>query len=404
MHLQNYVASKGNVRHLEAAHSKALDALSLENSLDIEIRAAVIAVSAGYISTSKASDSISMRDDSPRPCKIEHSSCQRQRGARRLPLFTLTHKNCVTFADVPCQLHRYTSNDTSPRRPRHAPQTESPSDAKHFTVNGTLVNITNTLAPLWADPSRAATPDGRKALSFLLNVVSSVCVLPPEKEPVLPHLDKRLLPALGALCSAEQELRLVYPKLARIAVKAMLEEKTIRGLLKLADEVDVDVETCSSKAEMVEALLDSGKSLVTRPATASTTLLLKNASVETPVDPEMPATSPQPDAPNTGEAVPEFVSSTPSNSQKISTVHPGKPGTAPPPECASNREALSAFFESTHGPSWKNSTAWGTSAPLGEWHGVTVDDAGRVVKLALQNNKLTGAHPSMSSKCLVRCN
>ncbi len=41
---------------------------------------------------------------------------------------------------------------------------------------------------------------------------------------------------------------------------------------------------------------------------------------------------------------------------------------------------------------WLNSRNWGTSAPLGEWHGVTVKDD-RVVELALAKNNLVGEIP-----------
>ncbi|CAM9215528.1 unnamed protein product, partial [Ectocarpus sp. 12 AP-2014] len=67
-----------------------------------------------------------------------------------------------------------------------ASKTDSPLEAKQFTVNGTLVNIVDVLAPLWIDSSRAATADASKVLAFLLNLVSCVCALPPMAEPVLP--------------------------------------------------------------------------------------------------------------------------------------------------------------------------------------------------------------------------
>jgi len=48
------------------------------------------------------------------------------------------------------------------------------------------------------------------------------------------------------------------------------------------------------------------------------------------------------------------------------------------------------FFKSASSVGWKKSTGWGTSRPLGEWHGVAVDPEGRVVKLDLHDNNLTG--------------
>ena len=45
---------------------------------------------------------------------------------------------------------------------------------------------------------------------------------------------------------------------------------------------------------------------------------------------------------------------------------------------ASDRSALEALYDTTGGASWTNSTNWKTSAPLGDWYGVTTDASGRV--------------------------
>ena len=60
----------------------------------------------------------------------------------------------------------------------------------------------------------------------------------------------------------------------------------------------------------------------------------------------------------------------------------------------SDREVLEVFYDSTGGASWTNSTNWKTSAPLGEWFGVTTDAAGRVTGLVLSGNGLTGLIPA----------
>ena len=59
----------------------------------------------------------------------------------------------------------------------------------------------------------------------------------------------------------------------------------------------------------------------------------------------------------------------------------------------SDREVLEVFYDSTGGAGWPNRTNWKTSAPLGEWHGVTTDTAGRVTGLSLRDNGLTGLIP-----------
>lgn len=223
-------------------------------------------------------------------------------------------------------------------------QVDSPSEAKHFTVNGTLPNIVKHFAPLWAVPSAAATADGKQVLSFLLNLVACVRVLPPESTPVFPKLDKRLLPAFGTMCAADPELRGMYPVVAGVAVTAMLEAKTMKGLFHLVDKVGVDIDNCTSKDAVVQTLLSSGKSLV--PSS------VMNARVTPPA-----------------QAAPA----------------------APVRDAATDRGVLVEFFNDTGGQSWKNNTGWGTSAPLGEWYGVTVDGQDRVVKLTLQKNNLKGA-------------
>ena len=64
-------------------------------------------------------------------------------------------------------------------------------------------------------------------------------------------------------------------------------------------------------------------------------------------------------------------------------------------ECGplSERYILEALYHSTGGPDWRHNENWLTDAPLGEWHGVDVDDQGRVVVLHLFANGLTGRLP-----------
>ncbi len=61
---------------------------------------------------------------------------------------------------------------------------------------------------------------------------------------------------------------------------------------------------------------------------------------------------------------------------------------------ASDRAALEALYDATGGASWTNSASWKTSAPLGDWYGVTTDASGRVTKLELADNGLTGSIPT----------
>lgn len=208
-------------------------------------------------------------------------------------------------------------------------QTESPSEAKSFTVDGTLANIVKKLAPFWVDPAVLATPDGKRVTSMLLSLVSSVCVFPPESEPVLPRLDQRLLRAFGTLCESEPELYRKYPEVGGVSTTAVLEGKSLLDLCLLARDHDVDISRCD-KTEVVRTLVASGTSL---------------SSALVPMT-------------------------------RIATM---------------DRAALMELFTATDGSSWKNKQGWGTTDDIGTWHGVTVeDDGGRVVKLDLSDNNLKG--------------
>ncbi len=55
--------------------------------------------------------------------------------------------------------------------------------------------------------------------------------------------------------------------------------------------------------------------------------------------------------------------------------------------------ALRALYEAIDGDDWRNNDGWLSDAPIGEWHGVTADDNGRVVSLKLIDNRLRGVLP-----------
>ncbi|MDE0072391.1 MAG: hypothetical protein OXR82_07855 [Gammaproteobacteria bacterium] len=58
-----------------------------------------------------------------------------------------------------------------------------------------------------------------------------------------------------------------------------------------------------------------------------------------------------------------------------------------------DREILEIFYHATDGPNWANSTNWLTDAPLGEWYGVKTDEQGRVQRLRIGWNNLSGSIP-----------
>ena len=77
--------------------------------------------------------------------------------------------------------------------------------------------------------------------------------------------------------------------------------------------------------------------------------------------------------------------------------------TIPTPDCsaapeitspATDRAALVALYNATDGANWTENTNWLSNEPLGEWHGVTTEEDGRVTELNLRENNLTGDIPS----------
>ena len=60
------------------------------------------------------------------------------------------------------------------------------------------------------------------------------------------------------------------------------------------------------------------------------------------------------------------------------------------PSGLTEREALVALYEATGGPNWTNNSNWLSDKPLSDWHGVIVNNAGRVIALNLPRNGLTG--------------
>ena len=67
---------------------------------------------------------------------------------------------------------------------------------------------------------------------------------------------------------------------------------------------------------------------------------------------------------------------------------PGRPDEDP-----SDRAALMALYDATNGNNWADSTNWGTDEAFYHWHGVTTSHGGRVVRLNLNSNNLTGPVP-----------
>ena len=58
-----------------------------------------------------------------------------------------------------------------------------------------------------------------------------------------------------------------------------------------------------------------------------------------------------------------------------------------------DRDVLVTLYHATNGPNWQNNENWLSDVPIGSWHGVTTDRSGRVTKLFLASNRLSGLIP-----------
>ena len=66
----------------------------------------------------------------------------------------------------------------------------------------------------------------------------------------------------------------------------------------------------------------------------------------------------------------------------------------PSPSHAGDRAGLVALYNATGGDNWTNNTNWMSTRPIGEWFGVTTDGGGRVTRIHLEDNNLSGVIPT----------
>ena len=119
---------------------------------------------------------------------------------------------------------------------------------------------------------------------------------------------------------------------------------------------------------------------------------------------DTPATSPPPttEAPTPSITAAPTPAPTPDRADGASTqptatvtatATPSGDGAASVSVADMDRAALEALYDSTGGADWLTTTNWLTDAPLGDWHGVTIDEEGRVTALELPGNGLARSIP-----------
>lgn len=125
----------------------------------------------------------------------------------------------------------------------------------------------------------------------------------------------------------------------------------------------MEIDSCETRAQIIQVLLESGKSLVPDAAPSKRHATPKKALVS--------------DAPPLSRDVKRRVQ-TPAFSVRSWESY--------------DKKALMVVFRSCGGSRWRNRVNWGTDEPLRKWHGVEVNMEGRVVKLDLRENSLIGEH------------
>lgn len=104
-------------------------------------------------------------------------------------------------------------------------------------------------------PSAARTHNASRVVEYLLSIVSSVCMLPPEGL-LLPQLDARLVEAFGVLCASEPSVLDRFPEVGGAAVRALLQSKPLDELCRMSNSLKVDISMCDNRADLIQAMLD----------------------------------------------------------------------------------------------------------------------------------------------------
>ncbi|CAN0154217.1 unnamed protein product [Ectocarpus sp. 6 AP-2014] len=139
-------------------------------------------------------------------------------------------------------------------------QLTSSATAKKTVFDGEVRNISESLKPIWADSSAVLTSTWEEVVIYLLDIASSICILPPEGV-LLSPLDSQLVEAFGVLCASQPSLRDRFPEVGGASLRTLLQAKTLNELCHASNVLKVDTSRCDNKADLIQRLLDEGKPL-----------------------------------------------------------------------------------------------------------------------------------------------
>ena len=135
----------------------------------------------------------------------------------------------------------------------------------------------------------------------------------------------------------------------------------------------------------------------TATATPSPTPTVSPLPTATPTPLPTPTPTPTPIPTPTATPVPTQTPTPAPTATPTPTPTPSPTPTATPiplPSIEEQRAALEAFYAATGGDNWNNNYGWLTDLPLEQWHGVTTDQEGNVIRLWLPENNLSGPIPA----------
>ncbi len=247
------------------------------------------------------------------------------------------------------------------------------------TLDAVKFHISNMLGKLGLENRRqlaAWRPEPRRRLFGLL-------ALPAALDPVGRVLVWAGVAAAGA---------------AAVAVAAVV-LLVLAGLDDSEQQVaQVPTATAMATATAPPAATPAPTATATLSATATPTPTATAAPTPAPAAAATPTPTPSPTAAATPAPAPTPTATpTPTAAPAPApTATPTPTATATAPvagSTAQDRAALVALYNATDGANWQTSTHWLTDQPIGEWHGVTADEEGRVTQLRLNDNALTGPIP-----------
>ena len=147
-----------------------------------------------------------------------------------------------------------------------------------------------------------------------------------------------------------------------------------------------------------EPVVTAPTQMPTSTPTAAATPIVEDASaspVTTVPTPAQTRTTAMPTATPAPTAMPAATTPAPTTVPAATPAPTAVPTAVPEPleTEETDRAALVAFFHATDGHNWTNQENWLSEAPIGKWYGVSTDTSGRVTRLVLRYNRLTGTIP-----------